>query len=158
MAAMIIVLFVVEVPVLIGWFTWRSIPTPKDFGAFAQAFGSIVGSLFAGLAFAGLIYTALMQREELSLQRQELRETREELKRQADAQEASEAALRAQVEAAQLSARLTAMTTLIGFYNSRSTGLFGETAGEEARRKVPEIAQRIESLLVEFEDRQNPKG
>jgi hypothetical protein len=47
----------------------------------------VVNSLFSGLAFALLIYTALMQRKELSLQRRELRLTREELKKSAKAQE-----------------------------------------------------------------------
>ncbi len=47
-------------------------------GQLGDTFG-IVNSLFTALAFALLIYTALMQRKELSLQRKELRLTREEL-------------------------------------------------------------------------------
>jgi hypothetical protein len=41
-----------------------------------------VNALFSGLAFAGLIYAILLQREELEFQRQELIETRAELKGQ----------------------------------------------------------------------------
>jgi len=51
-------------------------------GKFGDYFGGI-NALFSGLAFAGLIYTVLLQKTELALQREELRDTREELKKQA---------------------------------------------------------------------------
>lgn len=41
-----------------------------------------VNALFSGMAFAALIYTVLLQRRELQLQREELIETREEIKGQ----------------------------------------------------------------------------
>lgn len=47
-------------------------------GVFGDSFG-LLTSLFSGLAFAGLIITIVMQRDELALQRQELNLTREEL-------------------------------------------------------------------------------
>lgn len=50
-------------------------------GQFGDMFGAI-NSLFAGLAFAGLIYTIGLQRTELGLQRKELELTRAELKEQ----------------------------------------------------------------------------
>lgn len=50
-------------------------------GTFGDQFGA-VNALFSGLAFAGLIYTILLQHEELSLQRQELEDTRKELEGQ----------------------------------------------------------------------------
>ncbi len=49
-----------------------------------DSFG-MVNALFSGLAFAFLIYTAFMQREELKLQRKELEDNREELKKSAEA-------------------------------------------------------------------------
>jgi hypothetical protein len=52
-----------------------------DRGTFGDMFGA-VNALFTGLAFATLIYTAWMQREELALQRQELAATRAELEGQ----------------------------------------------------------------------------
>lgn len=48
-------------------------------GVFGDSFG-LLTSLFSGLAFAGLIITIIMQRDELALQRQELALTRNELK------------------------------------------------------------------------------
>jgi hypothetical protein len=45
-----------------------------------------VNALFSALAFALLIYTSLMQREELELQRKELELTRKEIEKSAEAQ------------------------------------------------------------------------
>ncbi len=59
-------------------------------GTFGDTFGSI-NALFSGLAFVGLIYAILLQREELGLQRQELVQTRVELKGTREAQEAQNA-------------------------------------------------------------------
>jgi len=50
-------------------------------GTVGDTFG-IINALFSGFAFAGLIVTLFMQREELKMQRQELADTREEMKRQ----------------------------------------------------------------------------
>lgn len=69
----------------------------KESAAFGDTFGAL-NALFAGLAFAGIIYTILLQREELQLQRKELELTREELKRSADAQEKTEQTLNKQIE------------------------------------------------------------
>lgn len=46
-------------------------------GTFGDSFGSI-NSLFSGLALGGIIYTIFMQKKELSLQREELKNTRKE--------------------------------------------------------------------------------
>lgn len=54
--------------------------------AFGDMFGAI-NTLFSGLAFAGVIYSILMQGQELKLQREELSLTREELQKSASAQE-----------------------------------------------------------------------
>lgn len=72
-----------------------------------------VNALFTGLAFTGVIYTVLLQREELQLQRQELVQTREELKRAADAQKESEKAQKIQAKSMELQARLIAIDSLL---------------------------------------------
>ncbi len=67
--------------VLIWLIYWRAIDfwVPADNrGIFGDKFGG-VNALFAGLAFAGLIYAIILQKKELSLQREELKATREEL-------------------------------------------------------------------------------
>jgi hypothetical protein len=73
------------------------LPGWADRGAFGSMFGA-VGSLFSGLALAGVVVAILLQRQELSLQRQELALTRAELQRAADAQEQSARILVRQLE------------------------------------------------------------
>lgn len=53
----------------------------EEAGVFGDSFG-VVNALFSGLAFAGIIYTILLQRKELVLQRRDLELTRDELKGQ----------------------------------------------------------------------------
>lgn len=50
-------------------------------GVFGDSFGAL-NTLFSGLAFAGLVITLLMQRYELKLQREDIRETRREIRTQ----------------------------------------------------------------------------
>ena len=50
-----------------------------------------MNALFSAFAFAGVIYTILLQRDELHLQRIELRDTRRELARAAESQALKEA-------------------------------------------------------------------
>ncbi len=148
-AAALGVLFVVVMPSAVGWFVWQGLPPQKDVTVFASTFGDIVGPLFAALAFAGVIFTALMQREELSLQREELRDTREELKGSRKAHEGSEKALQAQVKVAQLTARLNAALALIAYYDDLISTFWRTTTGSELawdlERKLEELkASRAE--------------
>lgn len=53
-------------------------------GTFGDMFGA-VNALFSGLAFAGVIYAIVLQRDELELQRRELEQTRKELEGQKEA-------------------------------------------------------------------------
>ncbi len=66
----------VAVPGIIWWildgWSW------SERGQFGDMFGT-VNALFAGLAFAGLLWALMLQREELKLQRKELKLQREEL-------------------------------------------------------------------------------
>ena len=155
-AAILGVLSVVVMPAVVAWFVWRGLPVPKDLEVFAAAFGDIVGPLFAALAFAGLIYTALMQREELSLQRVELKQTREELERTANAQEASEKALTAQVKIAQLSARLNAATALLNHYETlaaRLSPVYVNGPKEKQERKdVLDGRKEIQNEIFQIRD------
>lgn len=58
--------------------SWYLLKDDSQRGTFGDMFGA-VNALFSGLAFATLIYTTWMQREELALQREELASTRLEL-------------------------------------------------------------------------------
>lgn len=77
--------FFVGIIILIWITSWVGVnclySSTDERGTFGDQFGA-VNALFSGLAFAGLIYTILLQHEELSLQRQELEDTRKELEGQ----------------------------------------------------------------------------
>lgn len=71
----------------------------KDMTALGQ-FGDMFGaanSLFSAFAFAGVIYTILLQRTELQLQRQELEDTRAEIRGQKEQLQAQNITMRRQV-------------------------------------------------------------
>lgn len=97
---------VVAVQAIYGFviLTWVG-PDMATWGQFGDIFGGI-NALFTGLAFAGVIYTILLQRRELGLQRDELRLTRDELARSATAQNEQVAQLKE-------SAKLAALTALL---------------------------------------------
>lgn len=78
-----VALTIVIVLWLTNWFFVYKYCLPTDRAIFGDSFGS-VNALFAGLAFAVLIFTIYLQREELQLQRKELELTRQELHGQKD--------------------------------------------------------------------------
>jgi len=55
---------------------WQAFDDMEKRGQFGDLFGAI-NSLFSALAFAGVLYTVLMQRQELAMQREELEASRE---------------------------------------------------------------------------------
>lgn len=75
---LVLIISVVLINVGFGFFIHHLIPSWNDSGVFGDTFGAI-NSLFSGLAFAGLLYTIILQSRELKLQRDELSLTREQL-------------------------------------------------------------------------------
>ncbi len=71
---LVIILWVLTIIIFKNW-------EPNKRGTFGDMFGA-TNALFSGLAFAGLIFTILLQRKELELQRKELRDTRAEFEQQ----------------------------------------------------------------------------
>ena len=122
-------------------------------GQFGDLFG-VVNALFSGLAFAGLIYTVMLQREELALQREELHLTREELRRSATAQEQQEAALRVQAHAAERSAKLAATNYLLETYRRELGYLRGHayTVVDPRVKQMEELERREAVLLTIVEE------
>ena len=70
-------------------------PKPEQIGQFGDMFGA-VNALFAGLAFAGVIFAIILQKKELELQRQELKETRDEIRGQKEQLQAQDQTLKKQ--------------------------------------------------------------
>ena len=114
-------------------------------GVFGDSFG-LLTSLFSGLAFAGIIITILLQREELKHQREELRlqreeiaQNRKELARTASAQEKSEEWFSRQ-------ARMMSLSALSDFINLKMK------AGDGHDRK---LIDRLYKELVQAIDQQS---
>jgi len=70
---------------VIWWVSWwwidANFEKESERGLFGDKFGA-VNALFSGLAFAGVIYAIVLQRQELELQREELRRSVEESSQQ----------------------------------------------------------------------------
>lgn len=76
---LIILSVVVVVLFVLSWLCLAlTINDSEKQGQFGDQFGA-VNALFSGLAFAGLIFTIILQKKELALQREELADTRKEL-------------------------------------------------------------------------------
>lgn len=128
---------------------WKS---SADFG---ETFGAL-NAFFSWSAFAGVIFTILLQREELRLQREELALTRHELQRTAEAQEKSERNLQEQAKALRATARLNAMSTLVRVYSDKieeikriDPGLGDREEYRRTRTRLAEITEALENALRE---------
>ncbi len=86
-ALVVLMIVVISLWLAQGLLVCSQLDSWTDRGTFGDMFGAI-NSLFAGLAFAGVVYAILLQRRELALQREELRLTRDELQGQKEALEA----------------------------------------------------------------------
>jgi septal ring factor EnvC (AmiA/AmiB activator) len=123
-----------------------------DRGTIGDMFGA-VNALFSGLAFAALLYTLQLQREEIKLNRTEIALNRNELSKSVKAQQESQEALKQQVTQTHLTAQLNAMNTVISYYNSQieSSKSTQETI-DKARAKRRLIIQKIDDLIDELDD------
>ena len=110
----------------------------ETMGQFGDLFGSI-NSLYSGLAFAGLIYTIYLQRNELELQRKELQETHNELLRTSKKQEM-------QLKLNSLNAKLVAYSIIL----NPQAGMKNRTI-ENTNLHEDEIKKKLIITLQEIE-------
>ncbi|WP_145323046.1 hypothetical protein [Paenibacillus xylanexedens] len=114
---------VVAAIIILWGASWYFIPqwydkTSLEAGTFGDMFGA-VNSLFSGLAFAGLIYTITVQRQELSLQREAIKMQTEELKLQREETARSADQLEKQQGLMNLQTAITTVNELIKIKNKR---------------------------------------
>jgi len=126
-------------------------PIIEERAYFGDMFGGI-SALLSGLAFLGVIYTVLLQREELQLQRKELELTRNELERTAEAQEKSERALSKQAESLKITAKLNGLSSIlnfnIGMIDAIATGKYGRSGIDQIlKQECENIKQKIEEII-----------
>ena len=117
----------------------------SDRGTFGDLFGA-VNALFSALAFAVLIYTIILQREEI-------KQNREEIAKSAKLQRKAQEVLIQQVEQTHLSAKMSAMKTLVDYYNYQiSNPKSTEETIEKARQKRRHIIAQIDNLIDGLSD------
>lgn len=76
-----VIAFAILSVALSGFIIYNSFCNGPDRGTFGDMFG-MINSLFSGLAFAGIVYTILLQRIDLELQRDEISRSTNELEGQ----------------------------------------------------------------------------
>lgn len=76
-----LVIFSLLFVIFLWFFNYYFLINNPDRGTIGDMFG-VVNSLFSGLAFAGIIFTILLQSKELKLQREEIKSNRDEFKTQ----------------------------------------------------------------------------
>lgn len=116
-------------------------------GTFGDLFGA-VNALFSGMAFAGLLYTIILQKHDINLQREEIAANRLELKKSAKAQQNSEKALKEQVEQMKITSKLNALNTIINFYNLQiANPNNSEEIIVKSREKRRQAIKEIDTLI-----------
>lgn len=123
-----------------------------DRGTFGDLFGA-VNALFSGLAFAALIYTIVLQREEIKANREEITLNRKELAKSSKLQQKAQQVLMQQVAQTHLSAKMNAMRTLVDYYNNQIANpkSLPETI-ERAKEKRKKIIHLIDDLIDGLDD------
>lgn len=124
----------------------------SDRGTFGDLFGA-VNALFSGLAFAALIYTIALQRDEIKENRAEIVLNRKELSKASKLQEKAQKVLIQQVDQTHLSAKMNAMRTLVDYYNNQigNPKSTPETI-EKAKVKRKQIIHYIDELIDGLDD------
>ena len=100
---------------------WHFIPQAQDRGLFGDMFGAM-NALFSGLAFAGIIYTILMQRSEFSMN----------------------------VSTSERTVRISAISSLLTAYTERVRYL--DSRASPQGNKVIELQSKIEKIITQLED------
>ncbi len=130
----------------IGLGAWKPL---AQYGQFGDMFGAL-NALFSGLAFGGVVVAIFLQRKDIHL-------TQIELRRQAAAQEQSQAALTEQAELANKTAQIHGITTLLDHLKtlqgvaSRDSSQAGiERAHALAKTRI-RWAEQLEELIDELQ-------
>lgn len=128
------------------------LPEWSDRGTFGDLFGA-VNALFSALAFAALIYTIILQREEIKQNRNEIVLNRKELQKSSRLQQKSQEVLKQQVEQMNLSAKMNAMRTLVDYYNNQiSNPKSSDEVIGKAKQKRKVVITHIDELIDGIND------
>jgi septal ring factor EnvC (AmiA/AmiB activator) len=144
--------FVCIVWLISGISLYFSLDNWSERGTFGDMFGAI-NALFSGLAFAGLIFTIIMQREEIKTNQDEIELNRQELHKSVRAQQKTQQALQDQAKQTALTARINAMSTVINYYNTQITNPNNsEELIQKARVKRRALIKKIDDMIDVLDD------
>ena len=147
-----LIFLVVLIWALSAWLIMFFVSEWSERGTFGDLFGA-VNALFSGLAFAVLIYTIILQREEIKENRREIVLNRKELQKSGKIQLKSQEVLIRQVGQTHLSAKMNAMRTIVDYYNNQiSNPKSSEEVVEMAKRKRKHIITQIDELIDGLND------
>lgn len=119
-------------------------PKIEESGLFGDTFGALT-SFYTVLAFLGMIITLYMQREELKLQRQELKDTKLEIARSATAQENT-------FQISLLSSKVSALDSLITSWRERHKRMPKEFDAVVLDNKIAGLEDQQFQLLNELDE------
>lgn len=118
-----------------------------DRGAVGDLCGA-VNALFSGLAFAALIFTIILQRDEIKQNRSEILLNRKELAKGSKLQQKAQTVLMQQVAQTHLSAQMNAMRILVDYYNNQISNPKSTTEIiDKAKLKRKAIIIQIDKLI-----------
>lgn len=125
--SLILIVLLIAIPiiqVIFAVIVWCAIPQPQDRGLFGDMFGAI-NALFSGLAFAGIVYTMLVQRAEFATN----------------------------YVAAERTARISAMSVLVAAYTERARYLDSRASPDASRvqsyqAKLEQMAEQLEAEIA----------
>lgn len=147
-AGAVLVLWLVVLAISLWVFCRHGADASSRWGQFGDAFG-VVNALFSGLALLGIVAALLMQREDIDLQLEEMRESVAAQKAAAEMQER-----RARIAA--LAEMLRACEVLADFYGKNEeqpTTYFADkpnppTKKQLTEKKIPALVEKLEGELA----------
>ena len=125
-------------------------PSHEQWGAFGDYFGGTINPVLSFLTLIALLLTIILQNKQLEISSNELEATRQELKRSAEAHEKSELSLQLQAKALEISARISAISHLLGQAEDtiRSITSYQSGSSQEAQRNT--VAKNKMELTLEL--------
>ena len=142
--------------IIITWLIFQYVlssayPDISERALFGDSFGGL-NTLFTGLAFAGVIISIVLQKNELELQRKELELTRKELSNSAEAQMLMSKSAEKQSIIQAKTARLNALNTMFSYWNRKpDSSMFPGTI----EKSIENIYDKINKLYYEMEELEN---
>lgn len=139
--------------VLVFYLVYSNLDLWNDPEKFRDSF-SAVNALFSGLAFAGIIFTILLQRKELMIQRQEFLDARMQIQRTLAEKKKEEEMIQQQIQTMNTTSKLTALNALIEAYNEESDSEESFPLKKLKQMQKDELIHEIELILNEIKGKE----